>query len=255
MFPAKSSYTRGSQPESSSSLADFSDGLEFLLARVPPAWKCLYPPQISSPMPSRTQSIFGMEKGKWFPVEIQKPQKNSTGATGSRHMDQVSEQLHLLAPHTWTLCRAGQPSQKDMTQTHTHTHVQKEGISGRTHMRASIPLQPNEGRERKDLICVSHPFRVGFSFSLQEGARWLDCLQLWGAETPNKRVFAERKSPRRPHSVYPFYNAQKQTKQSNMLFGCTFICDKTTHTHTCTQIINIEFRAVFWDGQGSNNSW
>ena len=189
MFPAKSSYTRRSQPESSSSLADFSDGLEFLLARVPPAWKCLYSPQISSPMPSRTQSIFGMEKGKWFPVGIQKPQKNSTGATGSRHMDQVPVQSHLLAPHTWTLCREGQPSQKDMTQTHTHTQIQKEGVSGRIHMRDSIPLQPNEGWERrKDLICVSHSLKVGFSFSLQEAARWLDCLQLWGAETPNKRV-------------------------------------------------------------------
>ena len=51
----------------------------------------------------------------------------------------------------------------------------------------------------------------------------------------------------------PFYNAQKQPKQSNMLFGCTFICDKTTDTHT--REINVAFRAVLWDGQGSNNNW
>ena len=44
-------------------------------------------------------------------------------------MDQVPVQSHLLAPHTWTLCREGQPSQKDMTQTHTHTQIQKEATT------------------------------------------------------------------------------------------------------------------------------
>jgi hypothetical protein len=52
MFSAISSYTRGSQPKSiSRRSAEFLDGLEFLLARVSLAWKCLHSPQINPPTP------------------------------------------------------------------------------------------------------------------------------------------------------------------------------------------------------------
>lgn len=67
MFPAKSSYIRGSQPKSNSRLAEFLDGLEFLLARVPLAWKCLHSHQISSPTPSRALAHIWDEKGKMIP--------------------------------------------------------------------------------------------------------------------------------------------------------------------------------------------
>lgn len=119
MFPAKSSYSRGSRPKSSKRLADFSNGLEFLLARVPLAWKCLRSPQISSPTPSRALAHIWDGKGKMIPSGDSKHQKNSTGAAASLHGDQGLELSHLLVPHTWTLCPAG--SQTGRTETHSHT--------------------------------------------------------------------------------------------------------------------------------------
>lgn len=187
MFSAKSSYTRGSQPKSNSRLADFSNGLEFLLARAPPAWKCLLSPQISSPTPSRAQPIFGMEKGKWCPVGIQKHQKNSTGATASLYMDQVSQ----LSP-SWSLT-PGPHAQRGKTPSHTNSegrHFWKDPHEGLYTSAATW-----KARKKKRPNFVSCQLKVGFSFSLQEGAMWLDCLHLWEQKPPIKVSLQKEKLP------------------------------------------------------------
>lgn len=141
-------------------LADFSDGLEFLLARVPLAWKYLHSPQTSSPTPSRALAHIWNGKGKIIPSGDSKaPEKFHRG--------------HSLSPHGPTLCEVTSlgplhlnlvPSRAARPEGHEtpHTLIQKEDISERTFMRrANIPPQPNEVQETriKDL-----------TFSLQEGA-------------------------------------------------------------------------------------
>lgn len=100
MFPAKSSYSRGSQPKSNKRLADFSDGLEFLLARVPLAWKCLRLPQISSPMPSRALAHIWDGKGKMIPSGYSKAsEKFHGGRSLSPQGPGLGEVTYLGASH------------------------------------------------------------------------------------------------------------------------------------------------------------
>lgn len=66
------------QLKSNPRLADFLDGLGFLLASALLAWMCIRYAQTPSPMHSEHQSIFGMEKEKM-------PPSGDSKVTGKSH--------------------------------------------------------------------------------------------------------------------------------------------------------------------------
>lgn len=150
----------------------------------------------------------------------------------------LSTWTRSLSSHiSWSLTPgpcAQQGSQARRTWTPSHTNSEGRQFWKDPYEGQCTSADKWRARKKKRLNFCFFLLKVGFSFSLQEGAMWLDCLQLCGAEA-RKYTCLCRKTPRRPRGVYPFYNAQKQAKQSNMLFACTFICDKTTHTHTHTR--------------------
>lgn len=147
MFPAKSSRTRGSQPRSSSRLADFSDGLEFLLAGVPLAWKCLRSPQISSPTPSRAPAHIWDGKGEMIPSgDAKASEKFHGGHSLSPHGPGLRAVPCLGALH---LDPVPSTEARPEGRGPPHTLTPNEGVSGR----ACAPPKPDETEEmRKEKI-------------------------------------------------------------------------------------------------------
>ena len=141
MFPAKSSYSRGSQPKSSQRLADFSDGLKFLLAGVPLAWKCLCLPQISSPTPSRALDRIWDGKGKMNPGGDSKASEKFHRGRSISTRGPGLQAVASLGLHTWTLCTAGRPARRTGMPSHTSSeerHFWKDPYEGEHTSKAKL---------------------------------------------------------------------------------------------------------------------